>query len=190
MMFSNSRIFRELNLQKRTTAYIGLGSNLGDGLKTLQNAWKEIGQTEQISVVALSAPYLSAPVGMESSNWFTNAVGQVATSLDPLTLLDHLLDIESRFGRRRDKDVSGYQDRSLDLDIIYFSQMVTKSQRLVLPHPYLAQRLFVLEPLAEIAPLYCDPADGQTMLEKKENLHRQMKNGEMMLQEIRRGMWN
>lgn len=176
-------------MQKRTTAFIGLGSNLGDGLKTLQDAWQEIGQTIHITTVVLSDPYLSAPVGMESSNWFTNAVGMLETSLEPDCVLDHLMAIESRFGRRRNNDVEGYQDRSLDLDIIYFGDVVLQTRRLVLPHPCLSQRLFVLEPLAEIAPNYCDPNDGLTTLEKKVHLYQLMADDNLPLQEISRAQW-
>lgn len=177
------------SVQKQFTAYIGLGSNLGDGLKTLQDAWLAIGQTDHVATVSLSDPYLSAPVGMESSNWFTNAVGMLETSLEPEVVLDHLMAIESRFGRRRNKDLKEYQDRSLDLDILYFGEVVMQSRRLVLPHPCLSQRLFVLEPLAEIAPSFCDPVDGLTTLEKKAHLHQQMADGNLPLQEISRAQW-
>ncbi len=176
-------------MKKSTTVYVGLGSNLGDGLQTLRDAWRAIGEIEQISTVTLSHPYLSAPVGMESSNWFTNAIGLLETMLQPDAILDHLMVIESRFGRRRNDDIKGYQDRSLDLDIIYCGEVVIHSQKLVLPHPCLASRLFVLEPLAEIAPNFKDPVDGQTMLEKKMSLHRQMADGDLPLQEISKAQW-
>jgi 2-amino-4-hydroxy-6-hydroxymethyldihydropteridine diphosphokinase len=184
------RIFKEPALQNETTAYIGLGSNLGDGLKTLQDAWKEIGQTEHITAVTLSDPYLSAPVDMESSNWFTNAVGMLHTNLEPEDVLTHLMAIESRFGRRRNTNIKGYQDRSLDLDIIYFGEVVMQSGKLVLPHPCLAERLFVLEPLTEIAPQFCDPVDGLTPVEKKAHLHQQMAEALLPLQKISRAEWS
>lgn len=172
-----------------TATYIGLGSNLGDGLKTLKAAWQAIDEIEQTMIVTLSHPYRSAPVGMASSNWFTNAIGMVETSLAAGHLLDHLLAIESRFGRRRNKDIEGYQDRSLDLDIIYCGDMVINSEKLVLPHPCLASRLFVLEPLSEIAPHFCDPVDGQTMVEKKKCLYQQMADGDQALQKISKARW-
>ncbi|MEE4239874.1 MAG: 2-amino-4-hydroxy-6-hydroxymethyldihydropteridine diphosphokinase [Desulfopila sp.] len=171
------------------TAYIGLGSNLGDGLQTLQRAWEEIGRTTGVTTVAMSAPFLSAPVGMTSSNWFTNSVGELKTDLAPFDLLDLLMNVEHSFGRRRESSGEGYQDRTLDLDILYFGEMAIKSSRLTLPHPFLAERLFVLEPLAQIAPLFKDPVDGLTPGEKLEDLHRQMRLGTIARQEISRGKW-
>lgn len=174
---------------KMTTAYIGLGSNLGDGLLTLQKAWAEIGSRAGIVLRALSSPYLSAPVGMESENWFTNGVGRLETSLSAHDLLKVLLAVESSFGRRRDAAVPGYQDRTLDLDLIYFGKTVIDSEHLTLPHPFLGQRLFVLQPLAEIGAEYVDPADGLTPVEKLDRLRKQMESGETPLQEISKGLW-
>jgi len=178
-----------LDQHKPTSVFIGLGSNLGDGLTTLQQAWQEIGLKEGVSLLSLSSPFLSAPVGMESSNWFTNSVGKLETQLAPLELLDALLSVESHFGRRRDEAVEGYQDRTLDLDVLYFGKAVITSTRLTLPHPFLARRLFVLEPLAEIAPHFVDPVDGMTPLHKLETLKKQMDNGFVPLQEINKGCW-
>lgn len=173
----------------RTTAYIGLGSNLGDGRKTLQDAWQVIGDIDHVITIALSHPYLSAPVGMDSRHWFTNGVGKLETTLEPIDMLAHLMEVEKSFGRRRDENIKGYQDRSLDLDIIYFGEQVMRSKRLDLPHPCLAERLFVLEPLAEIAPKFCDPVDKMTVLEKNRRLHQKMASGEVAFQEICRSEW-
>lgn len=172
-----------------TTAYIGLGSNLGDGLLTLQKAWAEVGRSPGIELQALSSPYLSAPVGMESDNWFTNGVGRLATSNSPEEILSLLLAVEKSFGRRRDDTTEGYQDRTLDLDLLYFGSTVMETDHLILPHPSLEKRLFVLEPLAEIADDLEDPLDGLTPKEKLYRLKEQMRNGEVPLQEISRGSW-
>lgn len=166
-----------------------MGSNLGVGLKILQEAWQKIGQTAGIETISVSLPYLSEPVGMASSNWFTNAVGELQTNLEPLILLEHLMAIEASFGRKRDIHVQGYQDRTLDLDIIYFGKAVIESQKLMLPHPHLAERLFVLEPLAEIAPGFLDPMDGLTALQKRVNLQKLMDTGLLPLQEIHQAEW-
>lgn len=170
-------------------AYIGLGSNLGDGLQTLQSAWREIGNRSGVRALALSSAYLSAPVGMESDNWFTNAVGALDCQCDASELLDLLLEIESDFGRRRDPLASGYQDRTLDLDLIYHGDHIIESERLRLPHPCHGERLFVLLPLAEIAPDYRDPADGLTVKEKLDGLYRDMASGRVSQQEITRQDW-
>jgi len=173
----------------KKTAYIGLGSNLGDGLRTLQQAWREVGNAAEVSLISLSSPYLSAPVGMESSNWFTNAVGRLETSLPPEELLRLLMEVESAFGRRRDSKIEGYQDRTLDLDILYFGETVMHTEMLTLPHPCLKDRLFVLKPLAEVAPDYHDPADCLTPMEKLEQLERQMTEGHVPEQNISRSEW-
>lgn len=140
-------------------------------------------------MISLSSPYISAPVGMESSNWFTNAVGRLETTLPPEELLRHLMEVESTFGRRRDNNIKGYQDRTLDLDILYFGEVVMHTEMLTLPHPCLKDRLFVLKPLAEVAPDYQDPVDGLTPAEKLEQLERQMTEGHVPVQNISRSQW-
>jgi 2-amino-4-hydroxy-6-hydroxymethyldihydropteridine diphosphokinase len=170
-------------------AFIGLGSNIGDGLQTLQLAWKSLGEIEGIKLQALSSPYLSAPVGMASSNWFTNAAGRLASELSATELLQAVLAVEADFGRKRDSDAQGYQDRTLDLDILYFNQRVVDQHNLVLPHPFLGERLFVLEPLAEIAGDFRDPVDGRSPAEKMSTLRQAMASGSIPLQEIRKGEW-
>ncbi|PID76154.1 MAG: 2-amino-4-hydroxy-6-hydroxymethyldihydropteridine diphosphokinase [Deltaproteobacteria bacterium] len=132
------------------TAYIGLGSNLGDGRKILRSAWKTLGDAAGVELVALARPYRTAPVGMASEHWFTNSVGCLRTSLAPEELLSLLFRVEADFGRKRDETVPGYHDRSLDLDLLYFGELCLDTPRLVLPHPGITERLFVLVPLAEL----------------------------------------
>lgn len=136
--------------------FIGLGSNLGDGMRQLLAAWDLLGAEPGVSLIRLSRPYRSAPVGMASTNWFTNAVGEIRTDMSPLKLLQRLLAIETLMGRRRDPEASGYQDRSLDLDLLYYGPLQLATADLWLPHPERRRRLFVLEPLAEIAPDFID----------------------------------
>jgi 2-amino-4-hydroxy-6-hydroxymethyldihydropteridine diphosphokinase len=172
-----------------TTAYIGLGSNLGDGLAILQSAWKRIGEDKRITQGQISSPYMTAPLDMESSNWFTNAVGALKTSYSALEFLKYLLAIEADFGRTRSPDTQGYQDRTLDLDILFFGDSVMSTETLTLPHPKLESRLFVLEPLAEIAPLLKSQNDGITMREKRQQLHAFIDSGKVEQQEITKGGW-
>jgi 2-amino-4-hydroxy-6-hydroxymethyldihydropteridine diphosphokinase len=145
----------------RIIAYIGLGSNLGDSLTVLHEAWQELGSRPGIAPLVLSSPYRSEPVGMESDNWFVNAVGALHTTLTPESLLEQLLAVETDFGRVRQPPASGYQDRILDLDLLLFGNQVMAQPELHLPHPLLHERLFVLLPLAEIAPLVCHPISGK-----------------------------
>ncbi len=171
------------------TAYIGLGSNIGDGTLTLKKAWKMLGAVAGISLVRLASPYFSAPVGMKSANWFTNSAGCVITKLSPVALLDQLLAVEKHFGRTRNPDVLEYQDRTLDLDLLYYDTLCIREDRLILPHPLLAARLFVLEPLAEIAGDFQDPEDQMSIIEKRDKLLQQITAREVAMQQIERGSW-
>ena len=136
--------------------FIGLGSNLGDGMRQLLAAWGLLAATPGISLIRLSNPYRSAPVGMVSDNWFTNAVGEIHSNMSPLSLLRHLLAIETTRGRWRDPAKSGHQNRTLDLDLLYYGGLQLTTADLRLPHPERLKRLFVLEPLAEIAGDFTD----------------------------------
>jgi len=136
--------------------FIGLGPNLGDGKWQLLTAWGLLGGAPGVSLGRLSNPYRSAPVGMVSGNWFTNAVGEIRAEMPPLELLRHLLAIEAVMGRRRHPRKSGYQDRTLDLDLLYYGDLQLAVADLYLPHPNRRERLFVLEPLSEIARDFID----------------------------------
>lgn len=174
---------------EKTTAFIGLGSNLGDGAKILKAAWERLGRASGVTPGILSHPYLTAPVDMESSNWFTNAVGMLETTLPVERLLELLFEIERAFGRTRDSLHAGYQDRSLDLDILCFGELTLDSPELVLPHPRMGGRLFVLAPFAEIDPDWKIPGSGFTAGERYEKMVREMKAGKHPAQEIKRGRW-
>lgn len=134
-------------------AIIGLGSNLGDGRKNIRLAWQKLGEVENVMLGFLSSPYLTEPVGIKTSLWFTNAVGCIETSLLPLELLKNLLSIESELGRKRTETL----DRPVDLDILYYEDLVLETPELVVPHPEIQNRLFVLAPLDEVAPDYQHP---------------------------------
>lgn len=170
-------------------AYIGLGSNVGNGKQTLRDAWQSLDRLEGVCCMVLSSPYLSAPVDMNSDNWFTNAVGVVTTTLQPEQVLRHLLDVEAAFGRRRPDNAVGYQDRSLDLDLLYFGDMVMNSEELTLPHPQISGRLFVLEPLAELESGVLDSVTGKTPQEMIARLQTAFADGSRSRQEISRSSW-
>nr|MBF0220841.1 2-amino-4-hydroxy-6-hydroxymethyldihydropteridine diphosphokinase [Desulfobulbaceae bacterium] len=134
--------------------FIGLGSNLGNGRINLTEAWKYLGRHPKITPLTLSSPYLSEPVGIVTTHWFTNAVGALETRLNPEELLVELLKIEKEMGRNR---LSG-QDRAIDLDILYYDDLLLCSSTLEIPHPELHKRLFVLAPLEELSPDHIHPA--------------------------------
>ena len=129
--------------------YIGLGSNLGDGPKNLDKAVSLL-QKEAGEVLYTSAYIESEPWGFESSHRFTNAVTVVRTELEPLPLLDLTQQIERRMGRtRKRKRGEGYSDRVIDLDLLLYDNVRIESERLTIPHPYIADRDFVRLPLEE-----------------------------------------
>ncbi len=135
------------------TAYIGLGSNLGESLQILRQAWLRLGQEPTIRPAALSSPYRTEPVAMDSRYWFVNAVACLQTSMPPRDLLHTLLATEKEFGRTRENNKApGHQDRILDLDLLLYDDLICKTETMTLPHPEMHKRLFVLSPLCEIAP--------------------------------------
>ena len=147
-------------------AHIGLGSNIGDGRRNLQFAWHLLGDYPQVSLRELSSPYRSSPVGMKSSFWFTNAVGKIATTLAAEELLESMLEIERRMGRRR---MMG-KDRIIDLDILLYGSDCFSTGKVTVPHPEMHRRLFVLAPLCELSPQLRHPKFGKTMAALKKSL--------------------
>jgi len=154
-------------------ACIGLGSNLGQSRRLLLEAWRTLDEQPGIAVQTLSAPCRTKPVGMDSPNWFINAAGLLRTSLAPEDLLKRLLAAEQQFGRVRRPELPGWQDRTLDLDLLLFEQRIMRTERLILPHPALHQRLFALAPLAEIAPQFRYPLLNKTVAELLAELEQQ-----------------
>jgi len=160
-------------------AFIGFGSNLGNGRELVQSAWNRLAVPEKLVPVQLSSLYITQAVGMVSQFPFTNAVGMVETAYTPTELLHRLLTVEKEHGRRRDVSAVGYQDRSLDLDLLYFGGVVCNTSELSLPHPHIFGRLFVLAPLAEIAPDFQDPVTGLTVKEMARRLVSRIERGDV-----------
>lgn len=176
-------------MSKGTKVWVGLGSNLGDSRSILQQAWKTLGQDQSMDLIALSHPYLTSPVGMESENFFLNAVGVLSTSFGAEKLLTFLQQVERGFGRNKKTGTGGYQDRLLDLDILYYGDQVLSHSNLVVPHPHIAGRLFVLAPLTEIDPDHRDPVTGMSAKNMYDELLQAMDSGKETLQEINRSRW-
>ena len=136
---------------------IALGSNLGDRLGHLKAAVRSLLHlSANVQLLAAASIYETDPVDCpEGSETFYNTVIEIETSLDPLTLLQHLQDIQTSQGRPREH---GYNTpRTVDLDILYADHLVLNHPDLTLPHPRMTQRRFVLQPLAEIRPLLMLP---------------------------------
>lgn len=131
-------------------AYVGLGSNVGDRLRWLTTALAALARGTDFRLDAFSSVYETEPVGVAGHDWYLNAVAAVSTTLEPEAFLHRLRDIECSCGRPRDR-LPGAA-RTLDLDLLLLGDMVRQTPALTLPHPSLAERRFVLEPLSEIAP--------------------------------------
>ncbi len=132
-----------------TTAYIALGSNLGERAALLRGALAALRRAADVRVVAESAVYETAPVGGPPQPDYLNMVAVVETALGPEALLERCLAVEAEHGRvRRER----WGARTLDLDLLSYGTLALQTERLTLPHPRLAERAFVLVPLAEVAP--------------------------------------
>lgn len=143
------------------TAYVALGSNLGDRAGHLRRALEALRATPDVTRVEPSRVYETAPVGPAPQGPFLNAVARVETTLPPRALLDRLLAVERAEGRVRTGERWG--PRTLDLDLLVYGEAVVSQPGLELPHPRLHERPFVLEPLAEIEPDLVHPTRGETV---------------------------
>jgi 2-amino-4-hydroxy-6-hydroxymethyldihydropteridine diphosphokinase len=140
-----------------TVAYIGLGANLGRAVPRLLWAADRL---RSLGPVRLSPLFRSEPLGDPGQPWYTNAVAELLTRLDPPGLLAALQAIEAEAGRPPPQRRVRWGPRVLDLDLLLYG-----SERLCLPHPGLARRRFVLEPLARLAPDLVDPGSGRRIRE-------------------------
>ena len=129
--------------------YLGLGTNLGDKQKNLNDAIRmlgnQVGEVEKVSSVIETEPE-----GFKSDNMFLNAVVKVRTTLSPFELLDITQDMEKSLGRKEKSSNGIYHDRVIDIDILLYDDINISTPRLVIPHPRMTQREFVMTPLAEI----------------------------------------
>jgi len=147
-------------------AYLGLGSNLGDRPAWLRGGVEGL-RAAGCELTAASSVWESEPVDSPEPLWFLNMAVAVRTGLQPLELLDVLLDIERRSGRVR---TAPNAPRTLDLDLLLLGDLRWRDERLELPHPRMWERRFVLEPLREIAPHLRNPASGRTVAEECERV--------------------
>lgn len=139
---------------KKTTAYLSLGSSMGDKKAYLDFAVRELGATRGIELKKVSAYVQSAPYGGVAKNTFLNACAEIQTYLPPRALLKELQRVETEGERTRELK---WGDRTLDIDIIFYGDSVISEEGLIVPHPDYRNREFVLAPLAEIAPFFVCP---------------------------------
>jgi 2-amino-4-hydroxy-6-hydroxymethyldihydropteridine diphosphokinase len=144
----------------RSTAFIGLGSNLDQPLQQLQRALREIDELPDVELIRVSSFYETAPIGFTAQAMFVNAVAQIETMLSPQQLMRALLEIEASHHRVRTIGAEKNGPRTLDLDLLIFNDWFFREADLTLPHPRMHERAFVIKPLLEIAPDIYIPGHG------------------------------
>lgn len=156
-----------MNGDEMMDAYLALGSNLGERQQYLRRAIDALHETKGIAVLQESPVYETAAVGFTDQPDFLNMTIHVQTTLTPEELLDKALSIEKQLGRTREVK---WGPRTIDIDILFYGKLVTKTEKLIVPHPYLHERAFVLLPLRDIAAGWVHPLLQMTVHEMAEQV--------------------
>ena len=152
------------------TAYVALGSNLGDRASNIRTAVLMLDKLEHVRVTRVSTLFENPAVGgAPDAPAFLNAAAEVETSLDASRLLRRLLEVERALGRQRRER---WAPREIDLDLLLYDDQIIGAPGLSVPHPLMHERVFVLKPLAEIAPQVLHPIHKKTIAELRENVLR------------------
>ncbi|OGP89467.1 MAG: 2-amino-4-hydroxy-6-hydroxymethyldihydropteridine diphosphokinase [Deltaproteobacteria bacterium RBG_16_47_11] len=152
----------------RHIAYIGMGSNVGNKLLRCQEAIFEILKIDRNKLLSQSSFYKTQPLGYTDQDWFVNGVIKVETNLEAHELLGSVQALELNLGRR---ETFRWGPRVIDLDLLFFDEEQIQAGDLVIPHPLLHERQFVLIPLAEIDPYLMHPVFKKTIQELLNNLY-------------------
>lgn len=129
--------------------YLGLGSNIGDRINFLNSAEKEISKLKGTKVLRSSSIYKTEPWGIKSQDDFINSVLEIESELEPGELLFELKKIETSLGR---KNREKWTEREIDIDILFYDELVLQNEKIIIPHPEIQDRKFVLIPLCELNP--------------------------------------
>ncbi len=148
--------------------YIGLGSNLGRKKANIRRAIKLLSKKKDIKILKVSSLYETEPVAYVEQDWFVNACLKAETNLSPRQLLNTLKDIEKKLKRK--KAFLKWGPRTIDLDILLYDNLKLKTKDLVIPHPEMHKRAFVLIPLLELEPNLIHPTKRKSILELLANL--------------------
>ncbi len=149
--------------------FLSLGSNLGDRLSNIQQAVSTLSMLDEVNVVKTSSFYDTEPWGNKKQNWFVNCAVAIDTILSPQELLKKCQDIEYTLGRIRNQK-ERWQERAIDIDILMYDDLILTEQNLVIPHPYMHQRAFVLVPMLEVKPDLIHPVFKKTIAQLYDEL--------------------
>lgn len=155
--------------------YLSLGSNKGDRIGYVQQATSLLNAVDGINLIRTSAFYETEPWNMTSDTWFVNAIVEMKVSLKPEELLKECHRIETQLGRKREKE-DAYDDRTIDIDILFYNKDIINEKDLIIPHKYMHLRAFTLVPMLELAPDFVHPVLQKTISE----LHNDLENPEMV----------
>lgn len=144
------------------TAFIALGSNMGDKKQNILNAVEAVDGSYSCRVVKVSGFYETKPVGYVNQDDFLNGAMEIKTLLTPEELMDKLMEIEADLKRER---VIKWGPRTIDLDIVFYDRLISYEEKVILPHPRMHERSFVLKPMCDIAPYYIHPWLNKSMLQ-------------------------
>ena len=147
--------------------FLGIGGNIGNKQKNFAEVYAII-ENQIGTVIKKSAIYETPPWGFRTNNVFWNSVIEIETPLSPEKLLGKIHSIEKQLGRQRNQQ-EGYSSRPMDIDILYFDELYIETEKLIIPHPRIQLRRFVLVPLNEIAPNFKHPLLRLTTLQLLEN---------------------
>lgn len=155
--------------------YLSLGSNKGDRIGYVQQATRLLGACENVSIIRTSAFYETEPWNMSSDTWFVNAVVEIKTKLSPKELLAECKRIEAQLGRTPAKS-GNYEDRTIDIDILFYGNEIIQDEEITIPHKYVHLRAFTLVPLLELIPDFIHPVLHKSITD----LHSDLENPEMV----------
>lgn len=142
--------------------FLSLGSNLGDRLSNIQQAVSTLSMLDEVNIVKTSSFYETEPWGNKKQNWFVNCAVALDTVLSPEELLKKCQKIELTLGRIRNQK-ERWQERAIDIDILMYDDLIMTSPNLVIPHPYMHERAFVLIPMLEVKPDLVHPVFKKTV---------------------------
>lgn len=153
--------------------YLSIGSNLGDRVSNIQQAVSLLKGDGGVEILAASSFYETEPWGGVRQNWYVNAAVKAKTELSPIELLRVVQNIEAMLGRCRKEEVR-WGERILDIDILFYDDLIFHNEILIVPHKHLHERAYVLVPMLEIDPDFMHPVINKTIIE----LHEALENPE------------